>query len=257
MKNTRALGQRRQERGHVALALERRAGGLDERDVELGGDDLGQGRLAEAGWPGEQDVVERLPARRGGLDGDRELARRPSWPTKSSSVRGRSELSRSSSRPWRTASGSGRPRRRRRHARPCPRSPAGRAQSFWLGSSAVSPCGGREQLAGLGEREAKLEQALAGERASGRPGRPRPAGRGEVRRRRDDALAQLDDDPLGRLALADPGDGAKPVVSPAASAATSSRGGPPERTASATLGPTVCTPSSSRNSSRSSSEANP
>ena len=39
----------------------------------LGGDDLGQRGLAKAGRAGEQDVVERLAARCGGLDGDLQL----------------------------------------------------------------------------------------------------------------------------------------------------------------------------------------
>ena len=71
-----------------------------------------------------------------------------------------------------------------------------------------------------------------------------------------DLLAQLDDDPLGR-ALADPGDGGEPLTSPAASAAISSRGEPPESTASAIFGPTDCTPISIRKRSRSSSVAKP
>ncbi len=65
--------QRRQERGDVALALERRPGGLHERHVELGGDDLRERGLAEPGRPGQQQVVERLAARRARLDRDRQL----------------------------------------------------------------------------------------------------------------------------------------------------------------------------------------
>ena len=65
--------ERGQEGGDVGLALERRAGGLDEVDLELGGDDLGERGLAEAGRAGEQDVVERVAAGAGGLDGDAEL----------------------------------------------------------------------------------------------------------------------------------------------------------------------------------------
>ena len=61
------------KRGDVGLALERGARGLDEVDAELGGDDLGERRLAEAGRPGEQDVVERVAAGVGGADGDLEL----------------------------------------------------------------------------------------------------------------------------------------------------------------------------------------
>ena len=56
----------RLERGevarHVALALERRAGGGDEAGAELVRHDLGERGLAEAGRAGEQDVVERLAA---------------------------------------------------------------------------------------------------------------------------------------------------------------------------------------------------
>ena len=66
--------ERGQERGHVTLALERRAGGLHERGVELAGGDLGQRRLAEAGRPGQQHVVERLAAPPRRLHEQRELA---------------------------------------------------------------------------------------------------------------------------------------------------------------------------------------
>ena len=52
--------ERGQEGGDVALALERRARGLHERGLELGGHDLGERGLAEARRPGEQHVVERL-----------------------------------------------------------------------------------------------------------------------------------------------------------------------------------------------------
>ena len=69
----RARLERGQERRDVALALERRAGGLHERDAELGGDDLRERGLAEAGRAGEQHVVERLAAAGGGRDRDREL----------------------------------------------------------------------------------------------------------------------------------------------------------------------------------------
>ncbi len=48
-------------------------GGLHERDVELGGDDLGQRGLAQPRRTGQQHVVQRLPAAGGGLDRDREL----------------------------------------------------------------------------------------------------------------------------------------------------------------------------------------
>ena len=60
--------ERGQKRGDVALALERRPGGLHERHVELGRDDLRERGLAEAGRPGQQQVVERIAARGRGLD---------------------------------------------------------------------------------------------------------------------------------------------------------------------------------------------
>ena len=69
----RARLERGQEGGDVALSLQRGAGGLHERDVELAGDDVRERGLAEPGRPGEQHVVERLsaPARR--LDEEAEL----------------------------------------------------------------------------------------------------------------------------------------------------------------------------------------
>ena len=54
-----------------------------------------------------------------------------------------------------------------------------------------------------------------------------------------------------------PGTAWKRAVSPAARAAVRSRGAPPDRTARATLGPTDCTPMSSRKRSRSSSVQKP
>ena len=65
--------QRRQERRDVPLALQRRAGGLDERDVELGGEDLRQRRLPQPGRAGQQDVVECLAACSRRLQRHREL----------------------------------------------------------------------------------------------------------------------------------------------------------------------------------------
>ena len=69
----RARLERGQERGDVGLALERRARRLHDRHPELGGDDVGERGLAEAGRAGEQHVVERLAAPAGRLDEDREL----------------------------------------------------------------------------------------------------------------------------------------------------------------------------------------
>ena len=65
--------ERGEQRGDVALALERRAGGLHEGHLELGGDDLRQRGLAQAGRAGQQHVVERLAAGGRRLDGDLQL----------------------------------------------------------------------------------------------------------------------------------------------------------------------------------------
>ena len=69
--------ERTEQGGDVALALERRAGGLHEGHLELGGDDLRQRGLAQARRPGEQHVVERLAARGCRLDGDLQLLAQP------------------------------------------------------------------------------------------------------------------------------------------------------------------------------------
>ena len=75
-----ALLEPGEDRGHVALALERRPGdGADPR-AELLADDEGEARLAEARRADEQDVVERLAAGLGRLQRDRELLLDPLLP---------------------------------------------------------------------------------------------------------------------------------------------------------------------------------
>ena len=59
--------------GHVSLDLEGGAGGLLEGDVELVGDDGGEGGFAEAGRSEEEDVVEGFATGFGGFEGDGEL----------------------------------------------------------------------------------------------------------------------------------------------------------------------------------------
>ena len=63
----------REDRRHVALPLERGPGDRADADVELLADDRRERRLPEAGWPDEQDVVERLAARLRRLQRDVEL----------------------------------------------------------------------------------------------------------------------------------------------------------------------------------------
>jgi hypothetical protein len=62
-----------QQRGQVAGALDHRAGGLAQVDAHLGGDDMGQRGLAQAGRAEDQHVVERLLALARGLDVDLQL----------------------------------------------------------------------------------------------------------------------------------------------------------------------------------------
>ena len=73
MKRTSRSLEVGQDRGEVALALERGAGGRAEPDAELLADDVGEARLAEPGRADQQHVVERLAARARRLERDREL----------------------------------------------------------------------------------------------------------------------------------------------------------------------------------------
>ena len=68
-----ALLEVREDRGEVAGAVERRAGGGLEPDAELIGDDARERRLAEAGWAGEQEVVDGLPPGARPVDEEAEL----------------------------------------------------------------------------------------------------------------------------------------------------------------------------------------
>ena len=67
------LPERGQDRGDVALALERRPGRGAQADTELLPHDVGEARLAETRRTDQEDVVERLAARTGGFERDREL----------------------------------------------------------------------------------------------------------------------------------------------------------------------------------------
>ena len=63
----------REDGGEVARALDGGAGGDAHGDAHLGGDDVGERGLAEAGRAVEEQVVERLAALLGGVDGDAEV----------------------------------------------------------------------------------------------------------------------------------------------------------------------------------------
>ena len=214
---------------------------------ELLGDDPREARLAQARRAGQQDVVERVAAGRGGGDRDAELLLAAPPARRSRRAAAGAAWRRARPRRARAASGSG-----RRRACGCHRRAPFRACA--IRSSGVLARRAVEQLLGLGGGEAEPDEALAGQQA-----RIVAAGDHDrvVGRRGADLLAQLDDDPLGR-ALADRP--ARPAAArcrpprrrPAARAAA-----PPESTASATFGPTDWTPISSRKRSRSASEAKP
>ena len=166
-------------------------GGLHERDVELVGDDLRQRRLAQAGRPGEQDVVERLAARGGGRDRDRELLlQRLLADELVEPLRAQRAVELVLGAPcgvWmRSAPGvriiGGPPSARGRSG---PRACRPSAPS----SSCSASCGGEPS-------------PTRPSRASARGSSPRRDDDRVVGGRRADLLAQLDDDPLGR-ALAD------------------------------------------------------
>ena len=72
-----ALVERGQQRGQVAGPLDGRAAGDAQRDAELGGDDHRHRGLAEAGRPGEQDVVRRPAAAHRPLEDELELLAHP------------------------------------------------------------------------------------------------------------------------------------------------------------------------------------
>src|SRR4029077_16429391 len=65
--------QRGEEGGDIGLALQRRAGRLNERHLHLGGDNVGERGLAEPRRAGKQDVVGGPPAPPRRLDEDRQL----------------------------------------------------------------------------------------------------------------------------------------------------------------------------------------
>ena len=189
----------------------------DERDVELGGEDLRQRRLAQAGRAGEQDVVERLAARGGGLERDRELLleRRPGRRSRRGAAG--------------AASGRGRPRRRAAgvwirgvaHAR------AARSALRRAAPRRVSPVGAGQQRA---RPPAACSRARRGRRARAAAGRRRGA----------TVIALVGGDVVGTptfsrsstmirsaVRLPMPGTACSRATSPAASAPTSSRGEPP------------------------------
>ena len=219
-------------------------GGLDERTLELGGDYLGERRLAEARRAGEQHVVERLAAPDAAAIETASWSLTDAWPTKSSSRRG-------------AASG-------RLVVVHCvgivdPRL-AGRIAPRSCGPSALiaAPSAGRPRSAPRPGRHRRARAARRPQRGRSR-GRSAPRGQASAGRRRAVIVISASgsapstfsrSSTMIRSAVRLPTPGL-PAAAPRRRprrAASSSRGGPPESTASATFGPTDCTPSSIRNS---------
>ena len=157
----------------------------------------------------------------------------PSWPTNSSSVRGRSERSSSSS----------------------PSS----APGVWMRSRLIAWPPAARWPAGPRPSRPRRRRAAPAASAGWKPSSSRPS-RASVAR----VVAAGDGDRLAEVVLGTPtfsrssttirsavrlpmpGTACRRATSPAASAATSSRGEPPLSTARATFGPTDCTPMSSQ-----------
>src|SRR5947209_5501004 len=240
--------ERGQERRHVPLALEHRSGGLDERDVELGGDDLSQRGLAEAGRPREEHVVEGLAARAGGVDEHAQLILHGAL----------ADEVLEAPRPQRAveilvgAEGTG-------GADPLDVRAADAAhQRAALSASAISSSGVSPAACSSSESISRASKP--------RPARPSRAtatgsslvltealwsAAGPATRSRSSTMIR------SAVRLPIPGTAWNRALSPSAIARRSSRAVPPESTASATFGPTPWTPTSRWKSSRSSSVAKP
>jgi hypothetical protein len=59
-----------QDGRQVSGAFYRRARRCPDIYTDFEGDNVGQGGLAQSGWPVQQDVVQRLPPALGSVDGD-------------------------------------------------------------------------------------------------------------------------------------------------------------------------------------------
>ncbi len=225
--------ERGQKRRDVSLALERRSGGLHERNLQLGRDDLRERGLAESRRPGEQQVVERLAARAARLDRHRELLaqrlladelREPARAQRAVELVLGDAGTASGCEPlsWRAVRCSSSPpsahdaERARRRAPPS-------------SSSALSPSASRSSSSASAGRVAELEQAVA-RQPPRRPARRRAA-RGSAcaprRRRRFRRRTFSRSSTMIRSAvrLPMPGTAWKRAASPAARAPISSRGG--------------------------------
>ena len=203
--------------------------------------------LPRPGRPGEQHVVERLAARGRRLDGDLQLLAHAVLADELVERCAGAASGRARPRPPATPGGvdaldgvnACAPPAARWPAAPRPSRPR-RASS----SACASAGGSRARAARRGRACARVVAARDGDRRR----------RGRAARRPSRAARRRSARPC---ACRCPGTACRRATSPAASAPTSSRGVPPLSTASATFGPTDCTPMSSRKRSRSSSVAKP
>ena len=197
-----------EDRGHVALPLQRRPGDVADADAELLADDLRERRLAEPGRPDEQHVVECLAPRLGGREGNRELfldGFLADELVQSTRAERAFELLLLGAKNLRGdgAQGGG-----------CPGGGnvsepfGGMTASCCLPQSQSHPLLGRkvwidrgERLLGLDHGVAELDEGIAGRHVAGRA----DGARDRHRILRAELLLQLEHDPLGGL-LADTGD---------------------------------------------------
>src|SRR4051812_12198650 len=242
------LLERGEERRDVALALERRPRGLHERHVELVRHDLRERGLAEARRAREQHVVERLPSPPRRLDEHLELVLHraladevlePPRPQRAIELvvvrvggRGLDPLD------------AGRPDAAAHRA-------AFRAAAIRSsGASPSPPLLSSSSSASCAEKPSPTRPCLASTRGSSVLVTTISSGASATFSRSSTIIRSA-------VRLPMPGTAWKRAESPVAIAFRSSRVVPPLKTASATFGPTPCTPTSIRNSSRSSSVANP
>src|SRR5215210_5096352 len=252
----RARLERREEGRDVGLALERRPRGLDERRLELVCDDLGERGLAEAGWPREEDVVEWLAAGARRLDENPELVAHPALADEVV------EPARAERPVELLVSGLGGRGLEALDARGADAAlDAHRAalSAPAISSSGVSPIArSSSSSASLAPNPRPTSPLWASARGSSESPLAKTAvTAGSPASVAPSTFSRSSTMIRSAVRLPIPGTAWKRAASPAAIARRSSRGGPPESTASATFGPTACTPTSMRNSARSSSEANP
>ena len=229
--------ERGQDRGDVALPLERRAGDLADADPELVADDLRERGLAEPGRAGEQDVVERLAARLRRVERDLQLLLDPLLPDEVAER----------TRPQRPLDLLLAARRERQVARSCVMPPSSSTcrtcssiGSAWS-TSASARSASMQRPAELDERVARECSVAAAARTS------------------STSASFSFSSSTTRCAVLRPIPGIawNRFTSSRAIALRSSAGVEPETIESATFGPTPETPSSSSNSSRSSAVAKP